>query len=400
MLCQQYFSIYNLSTTTGSYESEIFFTSLCINNYVKFGLFFSNVILWSLIGIWCIALIYTEYKIKGHREWWTLKNKMFMLGLMTSTFGVISYCIMLAGVTTPVRYIFHALPQLLVRTSIHMSLRAWFGTSIRVSYYGNGNPDVIITRFNIFTHVVEVGMLLLTIILAIIGPMVYYQAGNYYYINWFYMMSVTSTNIYGFLITVLIIAVGDKLAMLCQQKESAKTGIAINKHSLAFGNRLASVSCSNKCFLVIDFLFCFIGLWLLTSRNPETPLGLNGITYYYYYYNITTYIGTILMPWIIAYQGGIFGISTTSQHDQPPPSHPSSPSSPSHPFSPSHPSHSLHLSNSSNHSNSHPERQQPSLSSRSHPNSRKNINLSYSGSNIEGESEVVVTSEIGHDTIV
>jgi len=323
--CKNYFSIYELSDS--SLENEMFFTSLCISNYVKLALFGSKVIFWLAAAIWSVFLIHTEYKITG--KWsLNLKNKIYLICLASSIAGVISFSLMLGSVKSPVRYIFHALPQVIERVGIHLALRAWFKTVVSICYFGNKNVEFYIKQFNIFTYILELTIDIITLAIGIIATMIQYSAGNYYIVNWLYIMLIDANNIYGVIITVIIHVVGRKLAVICQQKQNIENGIPVNKDTVILGNRLAAISRSNKHSLLPLTLVCFIPLWMLTSRNPQTPLGLDGITFYYYAFNMVCLLGSVVMPWIISYQGGMFGISSSSSFPHPSSLQPSSSSTP------------------------------------------------------------------------
>jgi len=352
MDCNTHFSLHNMSTS--SLENEVFFTSTCISNRIKLALFTSNLAVACLVLLWLLKLLIGEYLVSGWKL--NLKNKVYVLSLITVVCEIVTDVFMLTGVTSVVRYIIYASFLPFFYSIAYILLRAWFRTVVKISHC---YKVTTIKKFNIAMYVMQATTVFLTITLGMIGPMVEYQKGNYLGVNWFYIIFLTSNYLYCAVLGIVFIIVGRKLSLICLA-DNAGDGVKPSEEILALGQRVNVLTFFAKMVTMMSFSVCPLPVWLIvTSSMKATPLGLNYITYFYYFNNFIIFFGVTSLSWTITNQSSMFTTTTTTDKNSRLSNSRNSYHTPVTPGSPidmtAHPTSHIHpLSPSSSHSSSSP----------------------------------------------
>jgi hypothetical protein len=303
MDCEPVFSIYNLSAS--SIENEVFITTQCMQNSVKFALFFGNLFLWSILGIWLVVLLCSDFVRTGRTV--NLRKKIYCYCIASTIFEIIGAALNLGSVTHVARYFIYGPSQVFVRRAVHLSIIAWSDAIGAISHDKNIPP--LLRKSKIYIYTIEIIMLIACIGIGIIASMVQYQhIEDYLYsFNLTYLIFIDLINVYGTANAIIMAVLSKKLAKLCRSTDDMGVG---SKENMEMSERLNTMSFFTVSFIPFEFGLCLLPLWLLS------PHGLNNISYYYYIgYKFPTLFGAFIMPWAVTKRGSMFGLLSNHSHN-------------------------------------------------------------------------------------
>ena len=318
-MCQQYFSLGNLSGS--SQETESFLTTLCVANQFKLTVFIFWLVVYSISILWIISHIVEEIKKRG----WLLNLRMivFLCSLTAYLGQLISYLLFIfppssSSMLSSGRYIVFAIAPLAIMVTYYFCLKAWFDTVINSSL--NHKVDNIRLVFNLLS---TTGLIIPLISIAscyIIGPMVSIEFGRTDLLNYFYLFRLSGSFMSGLNTCAMILYIGHRF--LAIHAESAgvrmdsfrvdgfrKDGAAANMDAemSQLITNLKLVIRSAKFNFVFQLILIFIPLWLLADAY--------GVFYFHFTINeLMMLLATSMMSLALNKRASLFGLSSHSHN--------------------------------------------------------------------------------------
>jgi len=313
MTCQEQFSIYQLDDS--SLENEYFFTTTCISNRIKFGLYVTQVCL-SLLGyMWVLSLFYNDYRIKGWK--FNFRKKVYLAAFVGLTNNLLNYVLFLAGVTGPMKYFFYPLVSISNPIMIDVMLKTWYKTIAGI--IGLNQDDRHSRMFNMFTTGICVFIILNIIVVGQIVSMIEFHYGSYYIFNIVRTVHITANNVYGIIITTTLAIVSRRLSLLCRGNEAEKASMDIVTSDviISLSDKLMKTCYVFVICLVQSVILSLFPLWMIISSTIDNPLGLNYITYFMFVYvTICSMLPSFIYTWLVSSKSVMFADSNSgSSHN-------------------------------------------------------------------------------------
>lgn len=294
MECDQIlFTVRNLTGT--SYANENFITNFCVSNLAKLIIFSLFLVMWFCALVWSLLTLYFEIVTVGFK--WDLRKKIYTLTIISTVAEFISFLFYFFSIQSAVRYLFYSIAPQLTIVVISLSLKAWFETSINITF----NTDERFQRsFTTALIIINVIMVTLTLSCCIIGPMVSFSSGNSYQVNWFYAIRTSGLSFISICIIFLIRFTGKKLVKACtgQHSELVQNSEKVKKllEKLRILIKISTLCLPTQVFILTP-------IWMIWD--------LYGIFWFHFTINeINLFMAVTIMMWTIKIGGSRFGLSS------------------------------------------------------------------------------------------
>jgi len=282
-ICNKAFSVYELGQY--SMETEVFNTNTCIPNGVKFFLFLSYLLIYTVIFIYVNYLLYRQGNILT-TSWKNIKKIIYVACWFGCLGHLLSFSLFLLGIQNRYKFLVFCLVPISNRFCASVYLYTWFSSLYKIDFTVALTEKRRLRRnFNICCRIVDVLNVLVTLVFITVGPVIVYD--NARLLNWFYVLGISVT---AFVVTgtcLLHIYAGNNLIRVCKTNVEVINTNALNQTSelTVFINKVNNVTTLARRVIPLQIILLFIPIWMLVttlSPNHSTITGLNYIFYFHF----------------------------------------------------------------------------------------------------------------------